>query len=154
MDRPPAKSVFVLLALGLWIFASPASLAEDEDPNALRLQLNQLIGQGKYQEAIPVAERAVEVAKHSLGADHPKTADALNYLGFIFQKIGNYAKAEPPYQEALRIRQKFLGQKIPTPPRASIPWASGTRIWASPPEPSRFTRKRSGSGRGFSGQRI
>ena len=105
MDRPPAKSVFVLLALGLWIFASPASLAEDEDPNALRLQLNQLIGQGKYQEAIPVAERAVEVAKRSLGADHPKTADALNYLGFIFQKIGNYAKAEPLYQEALRIRQ-------------------------------------------------
>ena len=109
MDRPPAKSLFVLLALGLWIFASPASLAEDDDPNALRLQLNQLIGQGKYQEAIPVAERAVEVAKRTLGADHPKTADALNYLGFIFQKIGNYAKAEPPYQEALRIRQKVLG---------------------------------------------
>ncbi len=113
MARPLSKSSLVLLALGLWILACPASLAEDDDPNALNQQVNQLIEQGKYQEAIPIAERAVEVAKHTLGPDHPKTADALNNLGFIFQKIGNYAKAEPIYREALRIRQKVLGPEDP-----------------------------------------
>jgi hypothetical protein len=58
-----AKSPFVLLALGLWILVCTASLAEDDDPNALNQQVEQLINQGKYREAIPIAERAVEVAK-------------------------------------------------------------------------------------------
>ena len=107
------KSPVVLLALGLWILVCEASLAEEDDPGALSQRVNQLIEQGKYQEAIPIAERAVEVAKHTLGPDHPETADALNDLGFIFQKIGNYAKAEPLYQEALRIRQKVLGSEHP-----------------------------------------
>ena len=80
MARPLAKSPFVLLALGLWILAGPASLAEDDDPNALNKQVNQLIEQGKYQEAIPIAERAVEVAKRTRGPDDPKTTEALNNL--------------------------------------------------------------------------
>jgi hypothetical protein len=39
MARPLAKSSFVLLALGLCIFASSASWAEDADPKALNQQV-------------------------------------------------------------------------------------------------------------------
>ena len=113
MARPLAKSPFVLLALGLWILACSASLAEDDDPNALNQQVNQLIEQGKYQEAIPTAERAVEVAKRTRGSEDPETAEALNNFGLLFKKTGDYAKAEPLYQEALRIRQKVLGPEHP-----------------------------------------
>jgi CHAT domain-containing protein/Flp pilus assembly protein TadD len=109
MTRPLAKSPFVLLALGLWILACSASWAEDADPNALKQQVGQLIEEGKYQEAIPIAERAVEVAKRIRGPEDPETAEALNNLGLLFKRIGDYAKAEPLYQEALRIRQKVLG---------------------------------------------
>jgi tetratricopeptide (TPR) repeat protein len=113
MARLLAKSPCVLLAVGLWILAGPASLAQDEDPNVLSQQVNQLIGQGKYQEAIPIAERALEASKRARGTEQPETADALNNLGFLFNKIGNYAKAEPLLQEALRIRQKVLGPEHP-----------------------------------------
>jgi tetratricopeptide (TPR) repeat protein len=102
MTRPLAKSLFVLLTLGLWNLACPVLLAEDDEPNGL----NQLIEQGRYQEAIPIAERAVEVAKRVWGPEHPETADALNSLGLVFEKIGEHAKAEPLFQEALRIWQK------------------------------------------------
>src|SRR5271165_1561390 len=105
------KSPFVLLALGLWILVCPASLAENDDPKGLNQQVEQLIAQGKYQEAIPIAERAVEMAKGTRGPEDPKTAEALNNLGLVFKKIGDYAKAEPLYQEALRIRQKILGSE-------------------------------------------
>ena len=74
MARPLAKSPFVLLALGLWILACPALLAKDANPNALNKQVNQLIEQGKYQKAIPLAEKAVEVAKRVRGPEHPDTA--------------------------------------------------------------------------------
>jgi len=84
-------------------------LAEDDDPSALNQQVSQLIKQGKHQVRFPLRKKAVEVAKRTLGPDHPKTADALNNLGFIFKKTGDYGKAEPLYQEALRIRQEVLG---------------------------------------------
>jgi len=77
-------------------------LAEDDEPIALNQQLSQLIDQWKYQEAIPVAERALEVAKRARGPEHPEAAAALNNLGFLFQKIGDYPKAEPLLQETLR----------------------------------------------------
>src|ERR1700687_2282127 len=93
MARRLAKSAFVLLALGLLILACPASLAEDNDPNALNQQVDQLIEQGKYQEAMPIAERAVEVAKRTRGPGDAETAEALNNLGLLLRKSGDYAKA-------------------------------------------------------------
>ena len=114
MARPLGKSPFVLLALGLWILACPASFAKGDDPNALNQQVNQLIEQGKYQEAIPIAERAVELAKRVRGLEHPDTALSLNNLAELYQAMGEYAKAEPLYQEALRICQKVLGPEHPS----------------------------------------
>ncbi len=153
MARRLQKSPVVLLALGLWILVCEASLAEDDDPSALNQRVNQLIEQGKYQEAIPIAERAVELAKHTLGPDHPKTADALNDLGFIFQEIGNYAKAEQLYQEALRIRQKVLGPEHSDTAAslnnlASLYWAMGEYVKAEPllKEALRIRQKVFGSG--------
>src|SRR5208282_2764145 len=108
-----AKSPFVLLALCLWILACQASLAEDDDPNALNQQVHQLIEQGKYQEAMPIAERAVKVAKRVRGLEHPDTATSLNNLASLYWKIGEYAKAEPLLEEALRILQKVLGSEHP-----------------------------------------
>src|SRR5271165_2389450 len=113
MTRPLTKSPIALLALFLWILAGRASLADDEDPNALNQQVTQLIAQGKYQEAIPIAERAVEVAKRLHGLEHPDMATSLNNLAELYQVMGEYAKAEPLYQEALRIWQKILGPDHP-----------------------------------------
>ena len=86
MTRPLAKSLSVLLAVGFWILGCPASWAEDDDPNALNQQVNQLIEQGKYQEAIPIAERAVELSKRVRGPEQPETVEALNNLGVLLSE--------------------------------------------------------------------
>src|SRR5260370_1331098 len=113
MSRPLAKSPLLLLALGFCILGGATVLAKGDDPNALNKQFKKLSEQGKYQEAIPIAERLVEVAKRALGPEHPETAVMVETLGFLFQKIGDNAKAEPLYREALRIRQKVLGPEHP-----------------------------------------
>ena len=113
MARTLAKSPSVLLALGFWILACAALRAEDDDPYALDLQVSQLVEQGKYQEAIPIAQRALEATKSAWGQEHFVTAACLNTLGSLFMKIDEYAKAEPLLQEALRIRQKVLGVENP-----------------------------------------
>ena len=45
-------------------------IAED-NPTTLDQQVDQLIERGKYQEALPIAERAVEVAKRTRGPEDP-----------------------------------------------------------------------------------
>src|SRR5271167_2752320 len=109
MARPLAKSLFVLLALGLLIFASSASLAQDDDLGSLDQRIYKLFAEGKYQEAIPLAEKAIKIARRVRGPEDPDTATSLNNLGELYWAMGEYAKAEPLLQEALRIRQKVLG---------------------------------------------
>ena len=61
----------------------------------------------------PLQKERLTVTKRARGQEHPETADALDNLGLLFQKIGDYAKVEPLYQEALQIRQKVLGPEHP-----------------------------------------
>ena len=98
-----------MLALGVWVSLSLPCFAQDENLTELNQRTSSLFAEGKYQEAIPIAERAVDVAKRARGSEDLETADALNNLGRLYKKVGDYAKAEPLYKEALRIRQKVLG---------------------------------------------
>ena len=113
MARPLAKSLFVLLTLGVWIFACSASQSDDDEFNLLKQRVQTLFKQGKYQEAIPLAEKAIELAKRVYGPEHPNTATSLNNLAELYDYMGEHAKAEPLLQEALRIRQKVLGSEHP-----------------------------------------
>jgi tetratricopeptide (TPR) repeat protein len=81
--------------------------------NALNQQVYQLIAQGKYQEAIPIAERAVELANRVYGPENLGMAQSLNNLALVYQDMGEYAKAETLYQETLRICQKLPGREHP-----------------------------------------
>jgi tetratricopeptide (TPR) repeat protein len=92
MTRLLTKSPFVL-AFGFWIFAFTATFADGADLNALNQQVYQLIAQGKYQEAIPIAERAVELAKQAYGPERMGMAQSLNNLAMVYQDMGEYAKA-------------------------------------------------------------
>jgi len=112
MSRPLAKSV-ALLTLGLLALVCPASLAKGVDSNTLNQQVQSLFEQRRYQEAIPLAQKAVELAKRAYGLEHQNTATSLNNLAELYQAMGEYAKAEPLLQEALRIHQKVVGSQHP-----------------------------------------
>jgi CHAT domain-containing protein/ribosomal protein S7 len=67
----------------------------------------------KYDEALPLSERALEVRERLLGAEHRDVAAAINSLAGIYTGRGEYAKAEPLYLRALAIREKALGKDHP-----------------------------------------
>jgi CHAT domain-containing protein/Tfp pilus assembly protein PilF len=68
---------------------------------------------GKYDEALPSSERALEIRERVLGPDHRDVAAALNNLAALYRYKGDYAKAEPLYQRALVIKEKALGPEHP-----------------------------------------
>ncbi|MFM6570621.1 MAG: tetratricopeptide repeat protein [Microcystis panniformis] len=85
-------------------------LAEAE---RLTQQVIQLYQQGKYNEAIPLAEQALAIIKQQLGDNHPLTAQSLNNLALLYYSQGRYSEAEPLYKEALAISKQQLGDNHP-----------------------------------------
>ena len=66
---------------------------------------------GKYDEAIPLLECALETRERILGPNHPDVAAVINSLGGIYWYKGDYVKAEPLFQRALSIRENALGSE-------------------------------------------
>ena len=67
----------------------------------------------RYDEALPLAERALEIRERLLGTEHRDVAAAINSLAGIYTDRGEYVKAEPLYLRALAIREKALGKDHP-----------------------------------------
>ena len=104
----------VFLATLLSLFQPAALLIADEQDDLAKLsslnkQAIELYQAGKFNEAIPIAQEAVELSEKVLGPDHADTATALNNLAMLYLSLGDYAKAEPLFQRALNIREKALG---------------------------------------------
>jgi CHAT domain-containing protein/Tfp pilus assembly protein PilF len=73
----------------------------------------QLGQQRKIQEALPLAQKALEIRKAVLGEHHPDYADSLNRLALLYENQGDYAKAASLCREALQIRKQVLGERHP-----------------------------------------
>jgi len=80
-----------------------------DETKRLNQQFGQLYNQGRYQEAIPIAKRALAIHEKALGPEHPAVAQSLNNLALLYYSLGDYAKAEPLYKRALAIYEKALG---------------------------------------------
>jgi hypothetical protein len=92
-------------------------MADEQDDRAklssLNKQVTELYQAGKFNEAVPIAQEAVELSEKALGLDHPNTALALSNLARLYWFLGDYAKAEPLFQRALKIKRKALGPDHP-----------------------------------------
>lgn len=111
--------VFALMVL-VTCAASVAALAQSREDqmaqiNALiersRLipKIDQFVFAGRYREALPVAQRLVEVTKPALGAAPEDTAWSLERLARVYEGLGRWPEAERVTLEALRIRDGMAG---------------------------------------------
>jgi CHAT domain-containing protein/Tfp pilus assembly protein PilF len=96
--------------------------SQDQEALAEAKRLNQqaveLYQQGKYNEAIPLAEKALAIFKKVLGDNHPDTATSLNNLALLYKSQGRYSEAEPLLKQALAIRKAQLGDNHPDTARS------------------------------------
>ena len=107
----------LVMTVMLWGFARAADAAAQEgeiqEAKALDEQVAQLYAQGRYSEAIPLAQRALAIKEKVLGTEHPGTARALRLLGNLYRDSAAYAQAERLYRRALAIQEKVLGLAHP-----------------------------------------
>lgn len=109
-----ARTIIAVLLIGLSLALSKAALAQGiAEATALNEQAQRLYDQGYYSEAIPLAERALQIRETALGPNHPDVANSLNNLAALYEAQGLYTDAEPLYKRALAIYEKTFGANNP-----------------------------------------
>jgi CHAT domain-containing protein len=72
-----------------------------------------LYAAGKYEEALPLAKRLLEIREKRLGPEDPRLAGSLQLVANLHLALGQFRRAMPLYQRALAIREKALGPEHP-----------------------------------------
>jgi tetratricopeptide (TPR) repeat protein/predicted Ser/Thr protein kinase len=68
---------------------------------------------GLYAEALPHAERAVELRRREQTEEHPATLTALSLLANLYIRQGKFAQAEVLHSRVLKTRRRVLGEEHP-----------------------------------------
>ncbi len=87
--------------------------AQTREAAALDAQVTRLFNAGRYQEAIPLAQRLLEIQEKAFGPDNPKIAGAVYNLAMLNGHQGNYADAEALYKRVEAIYEQSLGPDNP-----------------------------------------
>src|SRR5262245_27991180 len=69
--------------------------------------------QGKYAEAEPLFQRALDIREKAFGPEHPDTATSLNSLAVLYNLQERHAEAEPLLHRVLAISEEALGPEHP-----------------------------------------
>jgi CHAT domain-containing protein/Tfp pilus assembly protein PilF len=101
--------LLIAIAIG-WPASASAQLREAA---ALDAKVAALFNAGKYQEAIPLAQRSLAIREKAFGPDNLNVANSVYNLGMLNDYQGNYADAEALYQRALAIYEKTRGPDHP-----------------------------------------
>ena len=80
---------------------------------ALNQKVMELYKAGRYQEALPLARRVLEIREKARKAEYPDIAASLNNLALLYKTMGAYEQALPLYLRALQITEKALGPEHP-----------------------------------------
>ena len=103
----------ILLIVVLIVVACHGATAQTDDLPALNKRVSELYSSGKYGEAIPLAEKSLELTRTQKGEDHLDTAVRMDRLATLYQSQGRYAEAEPLFKRSLALWEKALGPDHP-----------------------------------------
>jgi len=66
---------------------------ELEKANVLNEKVELLYKQGRYTDALPLAQQILEIREKVLGSEHSDTAASPNSLAMFYYSLGDYPKA-------------------------------------------------------------
>jgi CHAT domain-containing protein len=116
MPKVKVVSTLSSICLILLVLCVKSALGQEElkEADELNQRVLQLHHAGKYAEAIPLAQRTLELREQALGPVHQDVALSLNNLAELLRATGDYAKARPLYERALTIHEQALGPMHPS----------------------------------------
>ena len=89
--------------------SAPANSPELAEASKLAGQIVDLYNKGRYDEALPLAKRSLELRQQVLDAEHPLVGEAYQNLASVQFGRKNYGEARSLYKRALKILEKAYG---------------------------------------------
>src|SRR5664279_1046043 len=109
MKRALTALLLLLVAFGTGVVA----YAQGSEWKTLNDEVVSLYRKGRYDRAVVVAKKALEIAEANVGPYDASVAVSLSNLAQIYSTQGQYAAAEPLFKRALAINEKALGLNDP-----------------------------------------
>ena len=101
-----------IMACAVLLLGQVEALSDPNELLALSVRAHELTQAGKISAAIPLAQRAAEIAKQDLGEDSPPYATAINRLADLYRLSGRWDDAEKLLKRARAIREKSDPDKV------------------------------------------
>jgi tetratricopeptide (TPR) repeat protein len=110
LDQIVAEGMRPWLARTGLTFCEEIDGSQDDESAKLKQSVgNMLRGMGRYREALPLLQSALQIYEAVHGPDHSSVANTLNNLAALLDTMGDYAEAKPMYERALQIDEAVHG---------------------------------------------
>jgi len=108
------KIFFCLLLTSLLATSSVISQTSQESPELveateLTKSVAKLFKENKFDEALPLAKRALEIRERLLPRNDPRVANSLSYLGDVYMAKREYDNARKTFERLLPIQEALVG---------------------------------------------
>jgi tetratricopeptide (TPR) repeat protein len=108
-----SQVIFILVFLFLLLPAlSNAQQDKFREAESLNQEVVKFYQQGRYSDAIRLAEKALAIYEKALGPDHPDVAQSLNNLASLYAAKGEFSKAHSLFIRAQGIDEKLIDQVV------------------------------------------
>jgi CHAT domain-containing protein/Tfp pilus assembly protein PilF/cell division protein FtsL len=127
---PPLSLIaLALVSIALFTLSAQSQTTSDnakllEQAQKLSALAHSLRNEGKYDEALPIAQQALDIRERVLGPEDLMVAQSLHELAGIYDSKNDYVKAEPLNVRALAIREQKLGPNHP-----DVAWSLFNLAW-------------------------
>jgi len=68
-----------------------------------------LFKEGKFDEALPLAKRALEIRERLLPRNDPRVANSLSFLGDVYMAKREYDNARKTFERLLQVQEELVG---------------------------------------------
>src|SRR5687768_7588790 len=99
--------LFLAALLLVNTFNASQEPAELEEARTLNESAVKLFNQGKYDEALPLAKRALQIREKLLPRNDPQISSSLTNLGEILMARRDYKPAKEIFQRLLQIHEEL-----------------------------------------------
>ncbi len=76
--------------------------------------VQRMVNEGRYTEALPLAQDVAQALAETLGEKHPLYAVTLHQIADLNRRLGEHSRAESLYLRALEIQKETVGENHPS----------------------------------------
>src|SRR5919205_2422766 len=98
-----------LLAPNIVISQSPQESPQLAEATEMIKAVGKLFKEGKFDEALPLAKRSLEIREQLLPHNDPRVANSLSFLGDVYMARREYDNARKTFERLLQLQEELVG---------------------------------------------